>query len=67
MYFKFITLLALALLTGCTTIPYEKPQDQLNIQKDLSLKPEEIVTMTQVNWCAYAYGADSTAIRPPIP
>jgi len=56
MYFKFITLLALALLTGCTTIPYEKPQDQLNIQKDLLLKPEEIVTMTQVNWCAYAYG-----------
>ncbi|CRM57293.1 hypothetical protein [Pseudomonas sp. 25 R 14] len=53
---SFIALLTLTLLTGCAAIPYDKPQDQLNIQKDLSVKPEEIVTMTQVNWCSYAYG-----------
>lgn len=56
MYFNFIALFTLTLLTGCAAIPYDKPQDQLSIQKDLSLKPEEIVTMTQVNWCSYAYG-----------
>lgn len=56
MSLPLIALLALTLLTGCTAIPYDKPQDQLNIQKDLSVNADQIVTMTQVNWCAYAYG-----------
>ncbi|MBK4999773.1 hypothetical protein IAE37_002049 [Pseudomonas sp. S31] len=56
MYLPFIAFVTLALLTGCTAIPYDKPQDQLSIQRDLSVKPEEIVTITQVDWCSYAYG-----------
>ncbi|NWA83741.1 hypothetical protein [Pseudomonas sp. D2002] len=51
------------LLTGCSGIPYEKPEDQISIQKDLSVRPDEIVTMTQVTWCTYPYG-DMTPCHP---
>ncbi|MBV6663704.1 hypothetical protein KV572_22370 [Pseudomonas yamanorum] len=50
------TLINLTLLTGCAGIPYEKPEDQISIQKDLSVRPDEIVTMSQVTWCTYPYG-----------
>lgn len=63
MYLPIIALLTLTLLTGCAVIPYDKPQDQLNIQNDLSVKPDDIITMTQVNWCFYAYGV-LTPCRP---
>jgi len=49
-------LLAFVVLTGCAAIPYERPEDQAAIQKDLSVKPEDIVTMTQVYWCSNPYG-----------
>lgn len=58
-----VTLFSLTLLTGCSGIPYEKPEDQISIQKDLSVRPDEIVTMTQVTWCTYPYG-DMTPCHP---
>lgn len=45
-----------ALLAGCAGIPYEKPEDRAAIQRDLAVKPDDVVTMTQVMWCAYPYG-----------
>lgn len=50
------TLFNLTLLTGCAGIPYERLEDQISIQKDLSVRPDEIVTMSQVTWCTYPYG-----------
>lgn len=44
------------LLAGCAGIPYEKPEDRAAIQKDLAVKPDDVVTMTQVMWCANPYG-----------
>lgn len=58
-----VILFNLTLLTGCAGIPYEKPEDQISIQKDLSVSPEEIVTMSQVTWCTYPYG-DMIPCRP---
>jgi hypothetical protein len=49
-------LLAPVLLAGCARIPYEKPEDREAIQKDLAVKLEDVVTMTQVLWCAHPYG-----------
>ncbi|AZF08405.1 hypothetical protein C4J93_0174 [Pseudomonas sp. R2-37-08W] len=53
---SLVILFNLMLLAGCTGIPYEKLEDQISIQKDLSVTPEEIVTMSQVTWCTYPYG-----------
>lgn len=58
-----VILFKLTLLTGCAGIPYEKPEDQIAIQKDLSIKAEDIVIMSQVSWCSYPYG-DMAPCRP---
>lgn len=63
MRLPLVTLLALALLTGCAGIPYEKPEDKITIQKDLSVKSDDIVTMSQVVWCFHPYG-DMTPCHP---
>lgn len=61
--FYLVILFNFTLLTGCSGIPYEKPEDQISIQRDLSVRPEEIVTVSQVTWCTYPYG-DMIPCRP---
>ncbi|MEN1832852.1 hypothetical protein AAIM60_08200 [Pseudomonas lijiangensis] len=56
MYLPLITLLVAGLLTGCAGIPYEKPEDRIEIQHDLALQAEDIVTITEADWCNYPYG-----------
>jgi len=56
MHLLLAVLLTPLLLAGCARIPYEKPEDRAAIQKDLALRPEDVVTMTQVLWCAHPYG-----------
>ena len=46
----------LTLLSGCAEIPYEQPQDRSNIERDLALTPQSIVTLTKAAWCVHPYG-----------
>lgn len=44
-----------ALLSACA-IPYETPEARANIERDLKLSADEIVTVTETNWCLFPYG-----------
>jgi hypothetical protein len=48
--------LTLAALLSACTIPYETPEARANIERDLKLNADEIVTITETNWCLSAYG-----------
>lgn len=43
-------------LGGCSMIPYQKPEDRAQIQQDLNIPSEEILGITETNWCASPYG-----------
>ncbi len=51
-------LLALALTTllSACAIPYETPEARSNIQRDLNLSADEIVTIEETSWCFFRYG-----------
>jgi hypothetical protein len=55
--------LTLAALLSACAIPYETPEARANIERDLKLRADEIVTITETNWCLSAYG-DLQVCRP---
>jgi hypothetical protein len=55
--------LTLAALLSACAIPYETAQDRANIARDLKLRADEIVTITETNWCLFPYG-DLQVCRP---
>lgn len=59
---RLLLTLALAILTGCSMIPYDTPEARANIQRDLNVQPQEIIGITETNWCTYNYG-DSARCR----
>ncbi|MCK3838622.1 MULTISPECIES: hypothetical protein [Pseudomonas] len=50
----FVLTLA-ALLSACA-IPYETPEARANIERDLKLNSDDIVSISQINWCLFPYG-----------
>lgn len=48
--------LTLAALLSACAIPYETPEARANIERDLKLSADEIVTITETNWCLFPYG-----------
>lgn len=48
--------LTLAALLSACAIPYETPEARANIERDLKLSADEIVTITETNWCLSPYG-----------
>lgn len=48
--------LALTALLSACAIPYETPEARANIERDLTLSADEIVTIEQTNWCFFGYG-----------
>lgn len=57
-----LALTVAALLSACA-IPYETPEARANIERDLKLSADDIVTITETNWCLSPYG-DSQVCRP---
>jgi len=55
--------LTLAALLSACAIPYETPEARANIERDLKLSADEIVTITETNWCLSPYG-DLQVCRP---
>ncbi len=53
---RHLLALILATLTGCSMIPYETPEARTKIEHDLEISPQEIIGITETNWCAYNYG-----------
>lgn len=50
-----LALILASLLSACA-IPYETPEARANIERDLKLSADEIVTVTETNWCLFPYG-----------
>ena len=48
--------LTLAALLSACAIPYQTPEARANIERDLKLSADEIVTITETNWCLFPYG-----------
>lgn len=48
--------LTLASLLSACAIPYQTPEARANIERDLKLSEDEIVTITETNWCIFPYG-----------
>lgn len=48
--------LTLAALLSACAIPYQTPEARANIERDLKLGADEIVTITETNWCWFPYG-----------
>ncbi|WP_458722458.1 hypothetical protein [Pseudomonas brenneri] len=48
--------LTLAALLSACAIPYKTPEAHANIERDLKLGADEIVTITETNWCLFPYG-----------
>ncbi|MDL5602015.1 hypothetical protein QS468_55540 [Bacillus subtilis] len=55
--------IALATLLSACAIPYQTPEARANIERDLKLGADEIVTITETNWCLSPYG-DLQVCRP---
>ncbi len=55
--------IALATLLSACAIPYQTPEARANIERDLKLGADEIVTITETNWCLFPYG-DLQVCRP---
>lgn len=53
---KTILLFLIAALNGCVMIPYETPEARAQIQSDLDITDEEILGISETNWCNYYYG-----------
>lgn len=50
-----LALVLAALLSACA-IPYDTPEARGNIERDLNLNADEIVTIEETNWCLFGYG-----------
>ena len=50
-----LALILASVLSACA-IPYETPEARANIERDLKLSADEIVTVTETNWCLFPYG-----------
>lgn len=48
--------LTLAALLSACAIPYETPEARANIERDLKINSDDIVTITGITWCLYPYG-----------
>lgn len=48
--------LALTALLSACAIPYKTPEARTNIERDLKLSADEIVTIEETNWCFFGYG-----------
>lgn len=53
---KTILFFLIAALNGCVMIPYETSEARAQIQSDLNITDEEILGISETNWCNYYYG-----------
>ena len=53
---KKILFFLIAALNGCVMIPYETPEAHIQIQNDLNITDENILGISETNWCNYYYG-----------